>query len=102
MAELASLLIKKDQVLVVRARFKRMSSKTTNMGAELRAEEPQNVSNISSITLGNLTTNSGICEDFREYFQDLFTREPGLSPAQFNTYLADFPRFDATACEGPI
>ena len=35
----------------------------------------------------------------------LFTREPGLSSAQFDTYLADFPRLSATeaaGCEGRI
>ncbi len=35
----------------------------------------------------------------------LFTREPGLSSAQFDTYLADFPRLSATeaaGCEGLI
>ena len=35
----------------------------------------------------------------------LFTREPGLSSAQFDTYLADFPRLSATeaaGCEGCI
>ena len=35
----------------------------------------------------------------------LFTREPGLSSAQFNTYLADFPHLSATeaaGCEGCI
>ena len=35
----------------------------------------------------------------------LFTREPGLSSAQFDTYLADFPRLlatEAAGCEGHI
>ena len=35
----------------------------------------------------------------------LFTREPGLSSAQFDTYLAEFPRLSATeaaGCEGRI
>ena len=60
----------------------------------------------ASVTLPGgrtVTTNGGICEAFRSYFQDLFTREPGLSPTQFDTYLADFPRLEATeaaGCEG--
>ena len=42
-SELASLLIKKDQALVVRARLKRMFSEATNMAAELRAEEIRSI-----------------------------------------------------------
>ena len=38
------------------------------------------------------TTNEAISRKFRDYFVNLFTREPGLSSAQLNTYLADFPR----------
>ncbi len=51
------------------------------------------------------TTNEAICGEFRQYFLKLFTREPGLSSAQFDTYLADFPRLSATeaaGCEGRI
>ena len=43
--------------------------------------------------------------EFRQYFLKLFTREPGLSSAQFDAYLADFPRLSATeaaGCEGLI
>ena len=109
-AELASLLIKKDQALVVRARLNRMSPEATNMAAELRLEELRSASNrhIASVTSPDgrqVTTDKGICEEFRSYFQDLFTREPGLSSAQFDTYLADFPCLEATesaGCEGHI
>ncbi|CAE1178594.1 unnamed protein product [Acanthosepion pharaonis] len=109
-AELASLLIKKDQALVVRARLKRMSSEATNMAAELRAEENRNADkrHIACVTLPDkrtVTTSAGICEAFRLFFQDLFTREPGLSSAQFDAYLADFPCLEAAEaarCEGPI
>lgn len=50
---LAALLIKKDQLLVVRARFNRMSSETTNMAAELWQEERPNATDqhIASVTL---------------------------------------------------
>lgn len=33
-----------------------------------------------------VTTNVSVCEAFRAYFQDLFTSEPRLSPAQFDGY----------------
>lgn len=42
-----------------------------------------------------MTINAGICEDH-------FTREPGLSLAQFDVYLADFPYLEAAGCESPI
>ncbi|CAE1168980.1 unnamed protein product [Acanthosepion pharaonis] len=66
------------------------------MAAELRAEKNRNASrrHIACVTLPDkrtVTTNAGICEVFRDYFQDLFTREPGLSSAHFDAYLADFP-----------
>ena len=109
-AELASLLIKEDQGLVVRARLKKMSPEATNMATELCAEEKRrasdrHIASITSLDGRHLTTSGGICEEFRSYFQDLFTREPGLDPVQFDTYLADFPRLEATeaaGCEGRI
>ena len=109
-AELASLQIKEYQALVVRARLKRMSCEATNMAQELRAEELRHATDrhIASVTspegLGR-TTNEAICGEFRQYFLKLFTREPGLSSAQFDTYLADFPRLSATEaaeCDGRI
>ena len=51
------------------------------------------------------TTNEAICKEFRQYFEKLFTRQPVLSSAQFDTYLADFPRLTATkatGCKGRI
>ena len=51
------------------------------------------------------TTNEAICKEFQQYFLKLFTREPGLSSAQFDTYLANFPCLSATeaaGCEGCI
>ena len=109
-AEIASLLIKRDQGLVVRNRLKRMSPEATNMAAEMRAEESRgasarHISSITSLDGRHLTTNGGICEEFRSNFQELFTREPGLSTAQFDAYLSDFPRLEAAEadrCEGPI
>ncbi|CAE1328542.1 unnamed protein product [Acanthosepion pharaonis] len=87
-----------------------MSSEATNMAAELRVEENRNASrrHIAGVTLPDkrtVTANAGICEVFRDYFQDLFTREPGLSSAQFDAYLANFPCLSAAEvarCEGPI
>ena len=109
-AELASLQIKEYQALVVRARLKRMSCEATNMAQELRAEELRHASDrhIASVTSPDgqrRTTNEAICGEFRQYFLKLFTREPGLSSSQFDTYLADFPRLSATeaaGCEGRI
>ena len=109
-AELASLQIMEYQALVVRARLKRMSCEATNMAQELRAEELRHATDrhIASVTSPEgfrRTTNEAICGEFRQYFLKLFTREPGLSSAQFDAYLADFPRLSATeaaGCEGLI
>ena len=89
-AELASLQVKEYQALVVRARLKRMSCEVTNMAQELRAEELRHAADrhIASVTLPDgqrRTTNEAICKEFRQYFMKLFTREPGLSSAHFNT-----------------
>ena len=46
-----------------------------------------------------------ICKEFQLYFKKLFTKEPRLSSAQFDTYLADFSHLSATqvaGCEGCI
>ena len=109
-AELASLQIKEYQALVVRARLKRISCEATNMAQELQTEELRHAADrqIASVTSPDgqrRTTNEAICREFRQYFLKLFTREPGLSSAQFDTYLADFPRLSATeaaGCEGRI
>lgn len=48
-----------------------------------------------------MTTDAGICETFRDDLQDLFTRELGLSPVQFDV----FPRVKAVepaGCKSPI
>ena len=109
-AELASLQIKEYQALVVRARLKRMSCEATNMAQELWAEElrhatDRHIASVTSPEGQRRTTNKAICGEFRQYFLKLFTREPGLISAQFDTYLADFPRLsatEATGCEGCI
>ena len=109
-AELASLQMKEYQALVVRARLKRISCEATNMAQELQTEELRHAADrqIASVTSPDgqrRTTNEAICREFRQYFLKLFTREPGLSSAQFDTYLADFPRLSATeaaGCEGRI
>ena len=106
--ELASLQIKVYQALVVRARLKRMSCEATNMNQELRAEElghatDRHIASVTSPDGQRRTTNEAICREFRQYFLKLFTREPGLSSAQFDTYLANFSRLsvtEAAGCEG--
>lgn len=108
--DMASLLIKKDQALVVRARLKRMSSEASNMAAELRSEEARNASqrHIACVTLPDrrtVTTNEGICEAFRDILSGAFHQGAGLSPAQFDAYLAEFPCLEAAVasrCVGPI
>ena len=80
------------------------------MDQELRAEELRHATDrhIASVTSPDgqrRTTNEAICGEFRQYFLKLFTREPGLSSAQFDSYLADFPRLsaiEAAGCEGRI
>ena len=42
------------------------------------------------------TTNEAMCREFLYYNKKLFTREPGPSSDQFDTYLVDFPRLSAT------
>ena len=109
-AELASSHNQRYQALVVRARLKRMSCEAANMAQELRAEElraatRRHIASVTSPDGQRLTTNEDICKGFRDYFLQLCTREPGLSSAQFDAYLADFPRLEATeaaGCEGPI
>ena len=109
-AELVSLQVKEYQALVVRARLKRMSCEATNMAQELQAEELRHAADrhIASVTLPDgqrRTTDEAICKEFRQYFLKRFTREPGLSSAQFDTYLADFLRLsttEAAGCEGRI
>ena len=109
-AELASVQVKEYQALVVTVSLKRMPWKATNMAQELRAEELRHAADrhIASVTSPDgqrRTTNEAICKEFRQYFLKLFTREPGLSSAQFDTYLADFPCLsvtEAAGCEGCI
>ena len=80
------------------------------MVQELRAEELRHaadryITNVTSPDGQRRTTNEAICKEFRQYFLKLFTREPELSGAQFDTYRADFPRLsvtEAAACEGCI
>ena len=104
-AELASLQVKEHQALVVRARLKRMSCEATNMAQELRTEQlrhaaDRHIANVTSTDGQRRTTNEAICKEVRQYFLKLFTREPGLSSAQFDTYLPDFPRLSATEAAG--
>ena len=109
-AQLASLTDKEHQALAIRARLKRMPQEATNMAAELRAEELRQAADrhIARVTLPDgrtVTTNQGVLEAFRSYYQELFAMEPGLSLEQFDTYLADFSRLsttEAARCEGGI
>lgn len=76
-----------------------MSTEVTNMTAKLRQKELRGTSerHLPKVTLPggrHVTTNEGIYEGFRSYFQQLFNKEPGMCSTQFEIYLADFPRFD--------
>ena len=58
------------------------------MAQELRVEELRHTTqrHIASVTSADgqrLSTNEGICREFRDYFEKLFTGEPGLSSTQF-------------------
>ena len=77
------------------------------MAQELRAEElrhatDRHIASVTSPEGQRRTTNEVIWGEFRQLFLKLFTREPGLSSGQFDTYLADFPRLSVTGCEGRI
>ena len=104
-AELTFLQNKKYQALVVRARLKRMSCEATNIVQELRAEDlwhvaDRHIASATSLNGQRRTTNKTICRKFRDYFEKLFTRNPGLSSVQFDTYLANFSRLAATEAAG--
>ena len=81
-----------------------------NLLTKLRAEElrhgsHRHIVNVISPDKQRRTTNKGICREFRDYFEKLFTGEPLRSPAQFDTYLADFiclAATEAVKCEGCI
>lgn len=90
-----------------RARLKRISPKATSVAASQYAEEIRNAPNrhIVFVTLpGNQTvfTNECTWQAFHDYFQDMFTREPGLIHTQF---AADVPYLEAAGavgCECPV
>ena len=70
------------------------------MAQELRAEKlrhatDRHIASVTSPKGQRRTTNEDICGEFRQYFLKLFTREPGLGSAQFDTYLV-------AGCEGRI
>lgn len=83
-----------------------MSSEVTNMVTEERAEELRNATDrhIASTTLPaewQVTTNVGISDDIRNYYQEPFSRELRL----FDACLVDFSRLDTTevaGCKYPI
>ena len=67
----------------------------TNMAQELRANELRHAADrhMASVTLPDgqrRTTNESICTIIRQYFENIFTREPGL------ICLAGFPGLKAT------
>lgn len=93
--KLVFFLIKTIQAIVVRA-------ETT----DLCAEEIWSVfiRHITSVPLPDKPT-VGFSGPFREYFQGLFTREPGLRPAQFDIYLVEFRQLEAVKaakCMEPV
>ena len=72
---------------------------------ELRHATDRHIASVTSPEGQRRTTNEAICGKFRQYFLKLFTGEPGLSSAQSDTYLADFPRLsptEAARCEGVV
>lgn len=74
------------------------------MSAEdLCSASNQCIAHVTLLDGRNLTTDEGICREFRDYNQKLFTRKPSLSAAQFDNYLIDFPHLEVTEaadCEG--
>lgn len=60
------------------------------MATELRVGELRNRTHphVGRVTLldAQLTSNVGICETFRNYYQELFTGEPSLSLAHVYVY----------------
>ena len=99
---------KKYQALLVWARLRRISCEAMNMTHELWAEELREASQwrITSVTLMDRqcqTTNINLCKEIPDYFQKLFTWEPGQSSVHFDDYLADFSCLGVTeviGCEG--
>lgn len=87
-----------------------MSSEAMDMAAELHPEEVRNAFHrqIACVTLlynRTLTTNADICEAFRDCFHNLFPNVTCLRIAQFDAYLAEFTRLEAsevTGYESPI
>ena len=82
-----------------------MSCKTTNIAQELWAKElryaaDRHITSVTSSDRQRRTTNKAIRKEFQQYFLKLLTKEPGLSFAQFNTYLANFPNLLATEVAG--
>lgn len=81
----------------------------TNMADELRVDERRSLTNRHIVSVafsdGQVTENEDICEGFQSYFQMLFTRDPGLSAAQFNASWVDFHSLEvneAAICQEPI
>ena len=82
-----------------------MSCKVTNTAQEQRVEVLRHTSqrHIASVTSPDgqrQTTNKGICSELHDFFQKLIIYELGLSSAQSNAYLADFPHLKATEAGG--
>lgn len=74
-----------------------MFSVATNMVAELRQVELCRASGRHIISVTRMTwrlQNEVICKNFLSVFQKLFTRDPELDAAKFDTYLAYFPRLE--------
>lgn len=84
--EFVSFLIKKEQDLVVREMLQGMSSEATNITAELSAEVRNAIDILRASRVCShvrtVITNAVICAASCNYFQDLFTRDSGLRPAQ--------------------
>lgn len=76
-ADLVSLFNKKDQALVVSTWLRQISIKATKIATECRAKGLWNTTVRHIANVISLDTNKGMCEEFRDYFQKLFTMEHG-------------------------
>lgn len=86
----------RNQVQIIRHRLTKMSNEAVSMSAELQREEIRRGSDRyiredDNLDRGRLQSTKDMCAVFRRYFQNSFTKEPGLCDEEFCRYLTDFP-----------
>ena len=96
-AELASLQIKKHQALVVMAKVKKNILWDNEHGPGITGQWTQACNWLAYCECHITRQVTSTYEQshllkFWQYFEKLFTKEPGLSSAQLDTYLTGFPR----------